>query len=183
MSNRFSIIVSLAAIAILGCLLAARLSSPNHDVAEVAALREEVAKLRAQITARDFAEPLTAKRCGAIVCDVSILVLLAHPGRYDGQRVGIKAVYATGFEMSGLFPTNELVDPHNGIWVYEGMPEVASGHKVWVSGTFHAGASGHLDKYFGSLSDIIMVLDMTANKLIRGPAAAEALRTKPWVPD
>ena len=179
MSNRFSILVSVAAIVISVYVLVSHLSSPNH---ELAALREEIAKLRAEISARNFAEPLTATPCGAIVCDVSILVLLAHPGRYDGQRVGIRGVYATGFEMSGLFPTNELVEPHNGIWV-DGMPETASRHMVMVSGTFHAGASGHLGNYIGRISDIIMVLDMTANKLTRGPGAAEALSAKPWAPD
>lgn len=136
---------------------------PNRSQEEqIGVLQHRIAALEAAVSERNAAEPLVAPRCGAIVCDVAALDLVTHASRYDGQRIGLTVFYATNFEMSALFPAADLVDPHQGIWLESGLPCKCSGHRVYVMGTFHAGPSGHLGEYIGSLSDITFARDLEA---------------------
>ena len=97
---------------------------------------------------------------GGLICDVSLIRLIADPGSYDGKRVRLAGFMHLDFEANGLYVHKEDKDRHlykNGLWVSVGkIVESAECQDAYVliEGTFHARDRGHMSLWSGSVSDI-----------------------------
>jgi len=98
-----------------------------------------------------------ANPCDAPILEpqpVSIVSLIADPGRYEGKAVVVTGFYKTGFEVSAIYlhedDARHSIRP-NGFWVDGRIPDHLQNRYVTIQGIFTTTEGGHLGAWQGTL--------------------------------
>jgi hypothetical protein len=93
---------------------------------------------------------------------VSIIQLIADPGKYDGHRVDLQGFLSVEFEGTAVYLSRddyEHLITKNAIWVAfdkKALPQAQQLHEqyVFVTATFYAKHLGHMSLFSGELRDV-----------------------------
>jgi hypothetical protein len=100
------------------------------------------------------------------VTDVSIINLIASPGKYDGHEVRVSGFLHLEFEGDGIYLTRDdfLSSQYkNGLWVSLDANARSGAAKfnnqyVVITGKFHADDKGHMAMWSGTITDVSQIL-------------------------
>jgi hypothetical protein len=158
--------VALACSLIVGVYMAKRFLVLTARLDEVS---RNLIHLEKIVQKREQADPLIPSECSVETglgelrsrpCHTTFYRLLQAPQKFHGRWIIVDGLYASRFEESALYSPNfssiepVIVQRHSAIWV---TPQIKNNKSsltaVNVIGKFENGASGHMNAYFGKLTN------------------------------